>query len=127
MKSLDELGKIRDEVKKTLAKRAGRHRAKIVVGMGTCGIAAGARETMRAFIEALDAAAITDVAVTATGCAGFCDQEPLVDVEMRDQPVVRYGRVNAAAAKRIVQEHIVGGKKVDALVGLNEVRPPDGR
>jgi len=116
MKNLDELRKIRDEVKKSLEMRAGEHRAKIAVGMGTCGIAAGARETMRAFIEALDAAAITDVAVTATGCAGFCDQEPLAEVEMRGQPVVRYGRVNAAAAKRIVQEHIVGGKKVDALV-----------
>jgi NADP-reducing hydrogenase subunit HndB len=116
MKSLDELRKIRDEVKKTLVKRAGEHRAKIVVGMGTCGIAAGARETIQAFMEALDAAAITDVAVTSTGCAGFCDQEPLVDVEMRGQPVVRYGRVNAAAAKKIVQEHIVAGKKVDALM-----------
>jgi (2Fe-2S) ferredoxin len=116
MKSLDELRKIRDEVKKSLEMRAGTHRARIVVGMGTCGIAAGARETMRAFMEALDAAAITDVAVTATGCAGFCDQEPLAEVEIRGQPVVRYGRVNATAAKRIVQEHIVGGKKVDALV-----------
>jgi NADP-reducing hydrogenase subunit HndB len=116
MKSLDELRKIRDEVRKTLATRAGGHRARIVVGMGTCGIAAGARETMLAFMEALDAAAITDVAVTATGCAGFCDQEPLVDVEMEGQPVVRYGRVDAAAAKRIVQGHIMGGKKVDALV-----------
>ena len=116
MKSLDELRKIRDEVKKNLEMRAGVHRAKIVVGMGTCGIAAGARETMRAFMEALDAAAITDVAVTATGCAGFCDQEPMVDVEMQGQPVVRYGRVDAAAAKKIVQEHIVGAKKVDSLI-----------
>jgi len=116
MKSLDELRKIRDEVKKNLEMRAGEHRAKIVVGMGTCGIAAGARETMRAFLEALDAAAITDVAVTATGCAGFCDQEPLVDVEMKGQPAVRYGRVDTAAVRKSVQEHIVGGKKVDALV-----------
>jgi len=116
MKNLDELRKIRDEVRKNLEIRAGGHRAKIVVGMGTCGIAAGARETMRAFIEALDAASITDVAVTATGCAGFCDQEPLAEVEMQGQLVVRYGRVNAAAAKKIVREHIIGGKKVDALV-----------
>jgi (2Fe-2S) ferredoxin len=116
MKSLDELRAIRDEVRKNLEMRAGGHRAKIVVGLGTCGIAAGARETMLAFIEALDAAAIGDVAVTATGCAGFCDQEPLVDVEMQGQPVVRYGRVDAAAAKRIVEEHIVGGRRVEALV-----------
>jgi NADP-reducing hydrogenase subunit HndB len=116
MKSLDELRTIRDEVKKSLEMRAGGHRAKIVVGMGTCGLAAGARETMLAFLAALDAAEVADVAVTATGCAGFCDQEPLVDVEVPGQPLVRYGRVSAADASRIVHEHIVGGKKVDSLV-----------
>ncbi|HEY9595646.1 MAG TPA: (2Fe-2S) ferredoxin domain-containing protein [Spirochaetia bacterium] len=116
MKSVEELRRIRDDVRKTLAMRAGGHRAKIVVGMGTCGIAAGARETLLAFMTALDEASVSDVAVTATGCAGFCDQEPLVDVEVPGQPTVRYGRVNAAAARRIVTEHILGGKKVDALV-----------
>jgi len=115
MKSLDDLRGIRDEVKKSLAMRAGGQRAKIVVGMGTCGIAAGARETMLAFVEALNAAAVTDVAVTATGCAGFCDQEPLVDVEVRGEPPVRYGRVTAEGARRIVQQHIVAGKVVEGL------------
>ena len=116
MKSVEELRRIRDDVRKTLAMRAGGHRAKIVVGMGTCGIAAGARETLLAFMEALEEATVGDVAVTATGCAGFCDQEPLVDVEVAGQPSVRYGRINAAAARRIVVEHILGGKKVDSLV-----------
>jgi len=115
MKNLDELRGIRDEVRKALEMRAEGQRARIVVGMGTCGIAAGARETMLAFVEALTAEAITDVAITATGCAGFCDQEPLVDVEVRGEPVVRYGHVNAAGARRIVREHIVAGKKVEAL------------
>jgi NADP-reducing hydrogenase subunit HndB len=116
MKNLEELRKIRDNVRATLALRAGGQRAKIVVGMGTCGIAAGARDTLLAFMAALDDASIADVAVTATGCAGFCDQEPLVDVEIPGQPPVRYGRVDAAAARRIVTEHIEGGKKVESLV-----------
>ena len=116
MKSVEELKKIRDEVRKNLAMRAGGHRARIVVGMGTCGIAAGARDTLLAFMTALEASAVSDVAVTATGCAGFCDQEPLVDVEVSGQPPVRYGRVGADDAKRIVAEHILGGRKVEALV-----------
>ncbi|MFN2352024.1 MAG: ferredoxin [Kiritimatiellia bacterium] len=116
MKNLDELRKIRDEVRKSMEIRSGNHRAKIVVGMGTCGIAAGARETMQALMGELEQAGINDVAVTATGCAGFCEREPLVDVEIAGQPAVRYGKVDAASARKIVQEHIVGGRKVDSLV-----------
>ena len=115
MKSLDELRKIRDEVRKSMDMRTGQQRAKVVVGMGTCGIAAGARDTMKAFMAALDSAGISDVAVTATGCAGYCEQEPLVEVEIAGGARVRYGHVDAAAAQRIVTEHIVGGKAVDAL------------
>lgn len=116
MKSLDDLRKIRDEVRKGMEMRSGQHRAKIVVGMGTCGIAAGARDTMQALMSALEAAGVSDVAVTATGCAGFCEREPLVDVEIAGQPAVRYGKVDAAAARRIVTEHIVGGQRVENLV-----------
>jgi NADP-reducing hydrogenase subunit HndB len=115
MKSLEELRKIRDQVKKDLELRAGGHRAKIVVCMGTCGIAAGARDTMKALLAALDAEGITDVAVTAAGCPGFCEQEPLVEVQTGDASI-RYGHVDAAAAQRIVTQHIVGGKTVEDLV-----------
>ena len=116
MKSLDELRKIRDQVKKDLELRGGAHRAKIVVCMGTCGIAAGARDTMKAIVAALDEAGVNDVAVTATGCPGFCEQEPLVEVQMADAATVRYGHVDAAAAQRIVTEHIVAGRVVADLV-----------
>ena len=116
MKSVEELRKLRDEVKKSMDLRAGAYRAKVVVGMGTCGIAAGARETMKGFLDALEKAGVSDVAVTATGCAGFCEKEPLVEIEMKGQPTVRYGRVDAAAAGRIVNEHIVGGNQVKDLV-----------
>lgn len=116
MKSLDELRKIKEEVKKSMEMRSGGQRVKIVIGMGTCGIAAGARDTMKAFMEALEAAKLSDVAVTATGCAGFCEREPLVDVEVQGQKTVRYGKVDRDAAKKIVTQHIIGGNVVSELV-----------
>lgn len=116
MKSLEELRKIRDQVRDQLAMRSGDNKAKVVVCMGTCGIAAGARETMKAFIDALEDAKVENVAVTAAGCAGFCEQEPLVEVTMEGEEAVRYGHVDADAARRIVQEHIVGGNRVQELV-----------
>lgn len=116
MKSLEELRKIKEQVKKSMQMREGGQKIKIVVGMGTCGIAAGARETMKAFMEELEKAGVNDAAVTATGCAGYCEQEPLVDVEIQGEKTVRYGKVDRAAAARIVNEHIVGGKIVSELV-----------
>jgi len=116
VKSLDELRKIRDQVRKELDLRSGQHRAKIVVCMGTCGIAAGARDTMKAILAALEARKVTDVAVVAAGCRGFCEQEPLVEVQIGGEPAVTYGHVDGAAAERIVAEHIVAGRKVQELV-----------
>jgi len=116
VKSLDELRKIRDQVRKELDLRGGQHRAKVVVCMGTCGIAAGARDTMKALMAALQSRSITDVAVVAAGCRGFCEQEPLVEVQISDQPAVTYGHVDGAAAERIVAEHIVAGRPVQELV-----------
>ncbi|MFA6567497.1 MAG: hypothetical protein WCS96_04730 [Victivallales bacterium] len=116
MKSLDELRKIKDEVKKSMEMRSGGQRVKVVIGMGTCGIAAGARDTMKAFMEAIEAAKLSDVAVTATGCAGFCEREPLVDVEVHGQKTVRYGKVDREAARKIVTQHIIGGNVVTELV-----------
>jgi len=116
MKNLDELRKLRDEARQALDQRGGRQRIRVTVCMGTCGIAAGARDTMRAFMEELAAAGMGDVAVTAAGCAGFCEKEPMVDVEIRDEKPVRYGHVDAAAVRRIVREHLAGGKVVGDLV-----------
>ena len=116
MKSLDELRKVRDQVRKELELRSGAHRAKVVVCMGTCGIAAGARDTMKALLGALQVRNLTDVAVVAAGCRGFCEQEPLVEVQVLDEPAVTYGHVDAAAAERIVAEHLVAGRKVQELV-----------
>lgn len=116
MKTLDDLRKMRDQVRKELDMRGGAQRVRVTVCMGTCGIAAGARETMQAFLRDLESAGLGDVAVTAAGCAGFCEKEPMVEVEVKDQKPVRYAHVDAAAVKRIVQEHLVGGAVVDDLV-----------
>lgn len=116
MKSLEELRKIKEEVKQSLQARGGEHTKKVVICMGTCGIAAGARETMKAFMSELETAGISDVAVTAAGCAGFCEKEPMVCVEIAGQEAVRYGNVDANGAKRIVAEHIQGGNVVNDLV-----------
>ncbi len=116
MKSLDELRKIRDEAKKDLEMRSGDHRAKIIVSMGTCGIAAGARETMKAFVDALGKHGLTDVAVTATGESGLVGREPVVEVDVKGASPVSYGNVDAEAARRIVAEHLVSGHPVEDFV-----------
>jgi (2Fe-2S) ferredoxin len=116
VKSLDELAKIRDKAKEALNLRAGEKETKIIVGMGTCGIAAGAREVMAAILDELGKRNLTEVTVTQTGCIGLCDKEPLVDVLRPGQPRVSYGRVDAERARRIVTQHVVNGQIVGEWV-----------
>ncbi|HHY47946.1 MAG TPA: (2Fe-2S) ferredoxin domain-containing protein, partial [Firmicutes bacterium] len=80
MKSLEELEQIRKEAQAMTRLREGKETVRIVVGMGTCGIAAGARETLAAIMDELARRNLLDVAVTQTGCIGLCEQEPIVDV-----------------------------------------------
>jgi NADP-reducing hydrogenase subunit HndB len=116
VKNLEELRELRDRARSELELRGGSQRARVTVCMGTCGIASGARETMRAFMDELELAELGDVAITATGCAGFCEKEPMVEVEVKDADPVRYGHVDAAGAKRIVNEHLKQGLVVADLV-----------
>ncbi len=116
MKSLDELRKIREEVKKSMEMREGGKRGKVVVCMGTCGIAAGARETMNAFMKAFEDKGVSDVALTAAGCAGYCEREPLVEVELEGEEPVRYGKVDPALAEKIVGQHIINGQRVEEAI-----------
>lgn len=111
VKSLDELKKIKEQA---LAKRQIRNataRAHVTVAMGTCGIAAGARDTMKAILDAIEKDAVSDVLVTQTGCIGLCEFEPIVNVQVGDAQVT-YGKVTAERARAIVTEHIVGGKPI---------------
>ncbi|MDR0316759.1 MAG: (2Fe-2S) ferredoxin domain-containing protein [Treponema sp.] len=108
--SLEELRNLRDSKKNDLRKRdAEGKEIQVVVGMGTCGIAAGAKQTMDAFITGLDEHKLVDsVLVRQTGCMGLCHSEPTVEVMVPGMPAVIYGRVDAAVAKEIIQKHLIG-------------------
>lgn len=116
MKSLEELKRIKEETLKAMDLRQAKDRGKIVVAMGTCGIAAGAKDTLMAVLEELDKAGIHDVQVVQSGCMGLCDREPTIEVSMKDQPSIIYGDVDDANARRIVREHVQGGQVVAELV-----------
>ncbi len=116
MKSLEELKRIKEETLKAMDLRQAKDRGKIVVAMGTCGIAAGAKDTLMAVIEELDKAGVHDVQVVQSGCMGLGDREPTIEVSMKDQPSGIYGDVDDASARRIVREHVQGGQVVAELV-----------
>ena len=88
----------------------------VIVGMGTCGIAAGAKDTFTALIDALTEKGLTNVLVRQTGCMGLCHSEPTVEVVAPGMPAVIYGKVDAATAKEIVEKHIVGKELVDSKI-----------
>lgn len=114
LKSREELKKYREEAQKEISKRNSEN-TRIIVGMGTCGIAAGAREVMAALQEEIDKRNL-NVIVDKTGCIGMCEQEPLVDVQRPGEPRITYGKVKPADAARIIVGHVMHGKIVDDLV-----------
>ena len=112
--TLDDLRKLREEKKVEIQKRETEGKEiEIIIGMGTCGIAAGAKQTLDSFIKEIDRQKITNVAVKQTGCMGFCNNEPTVEIRMGGMPDTVYGNVNGEVAKQIVAEHIVGKKLVN--------------
>ena len=121
LKSIEELEKIRQAAKDRLELRATAEdegRIIIRVGMATCGIASGARETMQAIQEELKKQDISNVSVIQTGCLGYCAQEPIVEVICNDMPAVMYGHVDAERAREIVKEHIKKGHLIqNAIIG----------
>jgi NADP-reducing hydrogenase subunit HndB len=118
--NLEELKKIREKMQKEIGLRSGEKAIKVVIGMGTCGIAAGARPVMTAIKEELARQNAEDVTVTQSGCAGFCEQEPLVDVLRPGEKKVTYGKVSPEKARRIVSEHVVAGRVVTDFVFAQE-------
>jgi NADP-reducing hydrogenase subunit HndB len=108
--SLDDLRKLRDTKKTDLKRRdAEGKEIQVIVGMGTCGIAAGAKGTLDAFLKALDEHHLVEtVLVRQTGCMGLCHSEPTVEVIAPGMPDVLYGPVDAAGANEIVIKHIIG-------------------
>lgn len=116
IKSLDELKRLKeDAVEKRKAKEVAGN-TQIVVAMGTCGIAAGARETMTAILDSIEQEGLDDVIVTQTGCAGICEWEPIVEVSTHGEPKVSYGKVSPDRARQIVKEHVAGSHIVQDYV-----------
>jgi NADP-reducing hydrogenase subunit HndB len=111
LKSLQELQNLRERFHEEIKART-ETSTTITVGMGTCGIAAGAREVMRAILNELAERKI-DAHVTTTGCIGMCSKEPLVDIQQGNEPRVTYGNVTPAMVPRIIEEHLVGGRVID--------------
>jgi len=113
MKSLEELRRIKERALQRRKLSGKGSRARVVVAMGTCGIAAGARDTMSAILTELQQRDIADVVVTQTGCPGLCEYEPIVQVQIGEQEKVTYGNVCPDRVAVLVQEHIVGGSPVE--------------
>ncbi len=113
MKSLAELAAIKAKMQDKVVIREGEGAVRVVVGMATCGIAAGARPVLSAFVEGVANKGLTSkVTVTQTGCIGICQYEPVVEIYEDGKEKVTYVKLDADKAKKIVEEHLVGGKVV---------------
>ena len=110
--TIDDLKKLRDDSAGAIALRAGTARAKVTVHMGTCGIAAGAREVMAALLKEIEAQGVTDVLVTTSGCAGLCSREPMATVEVRSQSPVKYVNLTPEKMAQVFRQHVLGGEVV---------------
>lgn len=114
--SIQDLAKIREKTKSLMTIRESEGRARVTVHMGTCGIAAGAREIMDALLNEISKADIQDVIVTTSGCAGLCSKEPMATVELKNQPPVKYGELTPEKVRKIFVQHILGGRMVQEYV-----------
>lgn len=113
MKSLAELAAIRERMQSKVVIREGAASTRVVVGMATCGIAAGARPVLNAFVEGVNKEGLGDkVTVTQTGCIGICQYEPVVEIYEDGKEKVTYVKLDAAKAAEIVQKHLKGGAVV---------------
>lgn len=112
--TLEALRKLRDEKKQTIALRDSDNKnIQMVVGMGTCGIAAGAKDTFGTIIDMIAEKNLSNVMVRQTGCMGLCHSEPTVEVVAPGMPTVIYGNVTSEIAKIIIEKHVVGGHLLD--------------
>lgn len=113
---IQDLAKIREKAKSLMTIREGEGRARVTVHMGTCGIAAGARDIMDSLLGEISKAQVQDIIVTTSGCAGLCSAEPMITVELKNQAPVKYGYVTPEKMQKIFVQHILGGQMVTDLV-----------
>ena len=116
IKSLEELKRVREEALQKKKMKATPGNVQVIVAMGTCGIAAGARDTMKSVLSFIESNNLSGVTVTQTGCIGMCEQEPIVQVVIGDQPKVVYGKVKAEVAEQIMKQHVQNGTPVKDYV-----------
>lgn len=115
--TLEDLRALRENKKKEMTQRDNSTKtAQIIIGMGTCGIAAGAKKAFDAFLEELENLDVIDTRISQTGCMGLCFAEPTVEVDMPGMPRVIYGNVDEKVARRIVREHLVGKSLVSEYI-----------
>jgi len=123
MKSLAELQAIKDKMKNKVIIREGSGDVRVVIGMATCGIAAGARPVLNAFVEAVNAEKLADrVTVTQTGCIGICQYEPVVEIYEAGKEKVTYVKMTAEKAKAVVEKHLKGGNVVSEFTIANATK-----
>jgi NADP-reducing hydrogenase subunit HndB len=114
--TIQDLAKIREKTKSLMTIRESEGRARVTVHMGTCGIAAGARDIMDALLGEIEKAQIQDIIVTTSGCAGMCSAEPMMTIEFKNQPPVKYGHLTPEKLRKIFVQHILGGQMATDLV-----------
>lgn len=117
IKSLDDLKKIREEhIKEIKLRTSGEgERIEILIGMATCGISSGARETLNKFIEEIDKENLENVKVTSVGCIGYCHSEPTVQINIPGKESVLYGNVKKDKVTEIVSKHLKNGEVIEEL------------
>jgi NADP-reducing hydrogenase subunit HndB len=121
MITLEELDKIREKAQEKMSLRQSQNATRVVVGMATCGIAAGARPVMLKFMEEIQKRDLTDVIVSQTGCVGVCRLEPIVDIYRPNEDKVTYVKMTPEKVSRVVAEHIVNGHPVtEYTIGYTE-------
>ena len=120
MKSLAELQAIKDRMKSKIVLREGTGEIRVVVGMATCGIAAGARPVLNAFVEGVSKEGLSDkVTVTQTGCIGICQFEPVVEVYEAGKEKTTYVKMTAEKAQEVIAKHLKGGNAVSEYTIAN--------
>ena len=112
IKSLEELKRVREEALQKKQLKAVPGNIQVIIAMGTCGIAAGARDTMKSVLNYIETEKVSGVTVTQTGCIGLCEQEPIVQIVLGDQAKVVYGKVDAQVAQQIMKQHVQNGLPV---------------
>lgn len=108
----DDLDQIAEKYERIVWLREGKARAKVTVHMGTCGIAAGARRIMSCLLNLIEENDIKDVIIANSGCAGLCSREPMITVELKAEPPVKYVDLNEEKVEKIFQQHLLEGRMV---------------